>query len=356
MKIIHVVYGLTWGGIETMLLNIANEQVKSNDVSIIVFNDLIEQSLIDKFNKKIKLYLIKRKVSSLNPFYPIKLIYLLFKLTPDIIHLHDSSILKFLPIPSIIIKKKLCATQHDVCLPLVAQTKYLHKCNKLFAISNVVKEDILRVEKLDSEVILNGIKPELIKKRESLINNGKIFKIVQLGRLMHQKKGQHILIEALKILEERGIHTVQLFFIGEGESEEYLKNCVTQYHLEDKVFFLGSKTQDFIFQNLHLYDLLVQPSIYEGFGLTVAEGMAAKIPVLVSENQGPLEITGYGQFGYYFENGNPQSCAGMILKIMNDPNRIPMVEKAYKRVCELYNVENTANNYLKKYNEMLSDK
>jgi glycosyltransferase involved in cell wall biosynthesis len=350
MKIIHILYGMTLGGIETMLLNIANEQVKNHRVDIIVINNLVEKSLLEQLDKRVQVHCLKRKVSSKNPFFILKLNLLLYKLKPDIIHLHYSSILNF--IFSKNFKKRSCVTHHDICTPI--NSTYLHKSEHLFSISNTVKEDLFRVKKIHSEVVLNGIKPDLIKKRESLVNDTGIFKIVQLSRLAHHKKGQHILIEAIKILKDKGIKTIQVFFIGEGESEEYLKELIHRYQLEEQVFFLGLKTQDFIFTHLCQYDLLVQASLFEGFGLTVAEGMAAKIPVLVSDNQGPMEIIDNGKFGYYFENGNPQSCADQIRKIMRDPSKKFLVEKAYKRVYELYNVEITANTYLKKYEEIIN--
>jgi glycosyltransferase involved in cell wall biosynthesis len=352
MKIIHILYGMGLGGIETMLINIANEQAKNNNVGIIVINNIIEPSLIKKLDSKVNLYLLKRKVASLNPVFIIKLNYLLYKFHPDIIHLHQNSIWRFLFYRNS--PCKTCVTQHDVCTP--ENSGYLHKCKYLFSVSNTVKEDIFREKKRPSKVVFNGIRPELIKGKELLSSESPTFKIVQSGRLFHQKKGQHILIEAIKIVKERGIDTIRLFFIGEGESEKYLKEMVKNFHLDDIVSFLGTRTQDFIFQNLCQYDLLVQPSIYEGFGLTVTEGMAAKIPVLVSKNQGPMEIIDNGKYGYYFENGSPESCAGMILKIMNDPDKTSMVEKAYQRVLELYDVSHTARNYLQEYKKIVSEK
>ena len=54
--------------------------------------------------------------------------------------------------------------------------------------------------------------------------------------------------------------------------------------------FLVKQTQDYVAAHLTDYDLFVQPSRWEGFGLTVAEAMAAGVPVLVSEGQGPAEV------------------------------------------------------------------
>lgn len=50
------------------------------------------------------------------------------------------------------------------------------------------------------------------------------------------------------------------------------------------------KNQEWIYHNLCNFDLFIQPSRFEGFGLTVAEAIAAKVTVLVSNIQGPMEI------------------------------------------------------------------
>ncbi|WP_147332253.1 glycosyltransferase [Bacteroides sp. OM05-12] len=45
MKIAHLIFGLGLGGIETMLVNIANEQIKYASVTIIIINDCINKEL-----------------------------------------------------------------------------------------------------------------------------------------------------------------------------------------------------------------------------------------------------------------------------------------------------------------------
>ncbi|MDA8155868.1 MAG: glycosyltransferase [Actinomycetota bacterium] len=47
--------------------------------------------------------------------------------------------------------------------------------------------------------------------------------------------------------------------------------------------FLGPMNRARIYENLCNYDLLVHPSRYEGFGLTVLEGIAAGLPALASK-------------------------------------------------------------------------
>ena len=275
-------------------------------------------------NEKIKFYCLERRKGSKNPLHYIKLNLLLKRINADVIHLHYSSIARFIFLSSL--ERKLCVTHHDVCNG-----------------GNFVN--------LYSEVVLNGV--DVSKIRYSTARQVDIFRIVQVSRLMHEKKGQHILIKAFHQLIDRGHTQLHLDFIGEGESREYLENLVNELGLSTYVSFLEAKNQSYIYTHLCEYDLYVQPSIYEGFGLTVAEAMAAKIPVLVSENQGPLEIIDYGKYGYSFKNMDVNDCADKIETFLKGHNNISMIESAYKRVTELYNVRITAKTYLEKYKEFI---
>lgn len=346
MKIIHITYGFGLGGIETMLHNIANEQVALRQkIFIIVINDIINNELKNSLDPRVKFICLKRKVSSKSILPFIKLNYLLFKINPDIIHLHYSYIARFIFIPSLL--HKTCVTQHDVCNK--QNSKYLYKCQKIYAISNIVKFDLKKWTGLDSEVVLNGIDVDKIKHQQYLKTETKLFNIVQVSRLMHEKKGQHILIKAVSNLIKQGYNQIRLDFIGDGDSHKYLETLVKELDISMYVRFLGNKDQSYIYEHLCDYNLFVQPSIYEGFGLTVTEAMAAKVPVLVSENQGPLEIIDYGKYGYSFKNKDVDDCATKIKMFLNDQNDKDMLEKAYKRVQELYNVKITAKTYLIKY-------
>lgn len=344
MKIVHITYGFGLGGIETMLHNIANEQVKlGHEIHIIVINDIVNDELKSTLASEIHFHCLKRKVGSKNPFFIFSLNTLLFNIHPDVIHLHYSSIARYIFLGHL--KKKLCVTQHDVCNK--QNSEYLYLSKKIFAISNVVKKDILKWTGLDSDVVLNGIEPGLIK--TSCVKQHSKFRIVQVSRLMHEKKGQHILIEAVAHLVGKGYTNICLDFVGDGDSLNYLKQLASTLKIEMYVNFLGAKDQSYIFEHLCEYDLYVQPSIYEGFGLTVAEGMAARIPVLVSENQGPLEIIDNGKYGYSFKNQDSDDCASKIEMFLNHQNVADMVNQAYKRVLSLYNVKNTAKKYLEFY-------
>ena len=96
MKIVHVTWMFTFGGIETMLVNICNEQIKlGHDVHLIVMEDsTVESTLYDSLDKRIKLHYGHRK-NGANLLLPmLRLNYLLYELHPNVIHIHSSSMYK----------------------------------------------------------------------------------------------------------------------------------------------------------------------------------------------------------------------------------------------------------------------
>lgn len=180
-------------------------------------------------------YCLERRKGSKNPLHYIKLNLLLKRINADVIHLHYSSIARFIFLSSL--ERKLCVTHHDVCNG--GNFVNLYRCKRVYAISNIVKEDIFKWTGLNSEVVLNGV--DVSKIRYSTARQVDIFRIVQVSRLMHEKKGQHILIKAFHQLIDRGHTQLHLDFIGEGESREYLENLVNELGTVHICQFLGSK-------------------------------------------------------------------------------------------------------------------
>ena len=199
----------------------------------------------------------------------------------------------------------------------------------------------------------SGINVRNIRRRELSAAPKTKFRMVQIGRLEHDFKGQDILIEALAILVGRGVRNVSVDFIGEGPSGQYLKDMAERLGVSDRISFLGNRPQSYVFGHLCDYDLLVQPSRKEGFGLTVAEAMVAGVPVLVSDSQGPAEVVGFGSRGDMFETGNAAACADAIGRIMRDGPDAGRVEQAREYIVDNYSVSRTARRYLELYAELL---
>lgn len=351
MKIAHIIFGLTMGGIETMIVNITRWQANyGNDVSLIVVNDMIDPSLEKAVDPRVRLYKIGRRPGSRNPWPLIKLNLLIRRLSPDVIHLHRSNLMDYIWTPGL--DDRICFTLHDMYSPSIA--KGLDKRHPVFSISEAVRADLEKHTGIEAVTVCNGIVPEEVAVRTSTEAH-KPFRIVQVGRLEHDKKGQDVLIRALAALDSEGLD-LRLSFIGDGSSRGFLEDLARELGVSEKVEFLGNCPQSYVLQHLRDYDLYVHPSRFEGFGLTVAEAMAARVPVLVSDNDGPMEVIAGGQYGFYFPIDDVAECARMIKEIMrNYPDR-EWLNKARERVERCFNVSETARRYVDLYRDRLGVK
>ena len=119
---------------------------------------------------------------------------------------------------------------------------------------------------------------------------------------------------------------------------------------------MGAQSQDYIEKHLHEYDLFVQPSRREGFGLTVAEAMAAGVPVLVSSDQGPAEVIENGKYGWVFSNDDAKDLAEKIAFLSSHKEEtLYKAMSAQEYVDKEYNVRTTALRYLKAYQDIIRD-
>lgn len=346
MKIIHINFSLTVGGIETMLVDIANEQAKTNDVTVYIINNVYSNALLGQFNSNVRVRLFDRKPGSWGVRALAKLLHANFeclRLHPDVIHCHEHNVARVITaFPS-----RRVLTVHDTGYPVANMTRY----KRVFAISNAVRHDVISRSNVDPLVIQNGINFQSVKIQRDWEWEGRI---LQVSRLEHEKKGQDILLEAISLLKREYGDNITVDFVGAGSSLDFLKALSVQLGISEHVRFLGEKGRDFIYDNMCNYDLVVQPSRYEGFGLTVIEAMAAKVPVLTSNIEGPYELIQGGEYGYSFAANSSRSLADTIHSISRRAKSkiAEKCERAYEYARLNYSVEETASKYIQAYKSL----
>ncbi|MCD8386091.1 MAG: glycosyltransferase family 4 protein [Bacteroidales bacterium] len=366
MRVAHVVWHLNYGGIETMLVNIVNQQIKLGaEAYIVVLNNQYAPTLIEKFDPRAKIIIGERSQNSKNPNLIAWFNHKISDISPDVIHFHSSKALGLL---SRKMRHKAVVTLHDVprgltrnkYLPKFISDRFLlfnlwginngsvgnvDKYRKIFAISKTVKNQLQDKYGISSTLVYNGIISERFKRRE-FVAPKETFRVVQVGRLDYAKKGQDILLRALTKLPQN----IVADFMGEGPDLEALKKMTEELGLQSRVNWLGNQTQEYIYEHLCDYDLFVQPSRYEGFGLTVAEAMAAQVPTIVSSGEGPEEVTQGERFGWVFNSDDVDSLVEKVQWVYNHyQEALDKAAKGRQHILSNFDVKVTAKNYLDAY-------
>ena len=104
-------------------------------------------------------------------------------------------------------------------------------------------------------------------------------KIIQVGRL-NEVKNHTFSLEIARKLKEQGVNFT-FFIVGQGPLEISLKEKVKEYALTDNVFFLG--VRDDVPQLMAGADIMLMPSLHEGFPVVLVESQAIGLVSVISD-------------------------------------------------------------------------
>ena len=136
----------------------------------------------------------------------------------------------------------------------------LNGFSNVMAISDFVKNSLNVRDVNHVCVAYNSIDIDSIQKKAPY-QVSDVCVIVQVGRLFHNIKGQHLLIVAVKILVDNG-KNVRLEFIGDGDSKLYHQNMVKKRGLEDVVSFFCTRDRAYIYLFIHICVVTICSAIH----------------------------------------------------------------------------------------------
>ena len=147
--------------------------------------------------------------------------------------------------------------------------------------------------------------------------------VLFVGRVVPYK-GVHVLIQAIKILNER---SVPVWCRVVGSAHALAQNAkatpyVTSLHstAPPNVSFAGFRSGTQIAEEYRASDILCCPSIFpEPFGLVNIEAMACGLPVVASRTGGIPEIAAGGGI-LLFETGDAEDLANKLQRLLSDRN------------------------------------
>ncbi len=188
-------------------------------------------------------------------------------------------------------------------------------------------------------------------------------KVIICVARMDRFKGQSVLLEAAAKLGT----DYRLVFIGNGsfskdvlkvkDKESYgneLKEKAKSDVYSGRVIFTGAVDRDLLMAAYNECDLVVLPSVHEGFGLAITEGMAYGKPVIGAAVGGIPSQIWPGVNGYLVRPNDPESLADAILHILRNDDLAEEMGKNSKAIYEKYfSSKRGAQDHLQLYNRIL---
>lgn len=176
---------------------------------------------------------------------------------------------------------------HDEDLSWLFKIKSYLKCyDELFGVSKAVVDELTRrcpeysskIKLLYNPIDIQEIINKASYQAEDIFSKSKI-NILTVCRI-HEQKGIDLIIKTSKILCENSIDFIW-HIIGDGADREKYIKIAKELNLEDKVLFWGRKDNPYPY--IANCDIYVQPSLHEGFGLTVLEARILEKLIVVTD-------------------------------------------------------------------------
>jgi len=246
-------------------------------------------------------------------------------------------------------------TMHD-CYPFVypagngkirkMMVNAASRSTKIITVSEFSRQELIRWLKVREEKVIVVYQGAW---KTSSINDQKlpitpVEKIILFVGAMEERKNPLTLIEAFGILKKKYSIPHKLYMVGDTPPlvKEYLgfihiakenrkiKQTIQKLNLEDSII-IGPQDDRGLDALYRRADILVFPSLYEGFGLPLLEAFSYDIPVAASFYPPVPEVA--GEAAIYFDPLNPEKMADAIIKILDNQSlRSSLIEKGRERL------------------------
>ncbi len=149
-------------------------------------------------------------------------------------------------------------------------------------------------------------------------------RIVCVGRL-RELKGHEYAIRALRLLNDEGVPATLTVIGGdpppalaEPSQRARLTGLVEQLGLTEKVQLTGALPHAKVISRLQAADVLLHPSVSEGWGVAVTEAMACGLPVVVAGYPAAREMVADGETGLLVAPRAPHAAAAALRVLHHD--------------------------------------
>jgi glycosyltransferase involved in cell wall biosynthesis len=255
------------------------------------------------------------------------------KKTKTLLTVHDLSFVRVPDAASPSLKSYL-----DVVVP-----RSVSKAQHIIADSQATKDDLIALYAVPEEkitVLLSGVDirytPQksvfsilTIRNKYKLRNSPYIFTV---GTIQPRKNYSRV-IRALKLLRDAGYDLDLVIAGGKGWLEDEMYKTLDETKLHEHVHLIGfAADEDLPILYSHA-EAVVFPSLYEGFGFPVLEGMACGTPVITSNVSSLPEVA--GEAAIMVDPYSIEAIADAVRRVLDDSAlRESMIERGFAQAAK----------------------
>lgn len=247
---------------------------------------------------------------------------------------------------------------------LIEEVPYRRRCcPRIIAISQMVKDDIIRHYRIPSErviLIYNGVDLERFHPENRRRYREEIRKSLGIaGELVilfvsnnHRMKGLDCLIKALARIRQNGeSRSFTLLVLGRGSMTRYLK-ASRQLGFDGEIISVQGNPHPERYYGAA--DFLVHPTFYDACSLAVFEALASGLPVITTKANGAGGIITEGKEGFVVDDPRDISTVADRIHYFFDDRAREVSSRAARELAERYPMERNFQEMLKVFQEVAS--
>jgi len=230
--------------------------------------------------------------------------------------------------------------------------------NKIIAVSNATKENLTakagikenKIQVLYNFVDLNKYNKKnitwSIEEERKKLGIGKDELVIGFVGRLAKVKGCEYLIRSLPYL----YFPYKVIIAGNGSEKNNLNELAKSLKVDNRIIFLGYR-EDVVYI-YHLLDVLVVPSIFESFGLSIVEAQCMFIPVIATDAIALNELIKNKENGLLFELKNPIDLSEKIKLLYRDKELRSKLVKSGLESVKKFDLEDYIYNINKLYEDI----
>jgi len=366
-RIVYVTTGLSYGGAETQIKNLAL-YLKQRKWSLSVVSMLPPQAYVDELESAgICVYNLRMRRKVPDPRAVLRLAAIVRRERPLVVHSHMVHANLLARITRLSVKMPvLVCTAHSIIEGGRAREIAYRLTDPLTDLTTQVSEAgrlrYIQVGAVPSNKILyipNGIDTARFQPnpnarqvvRDALGCPKEAFVWLTVGRLEPVKNHLNLLSA---FQEVAAVHPhARLLIAGQGLLQAAIEQRIAELGLAAQVRLLGVRRD--IPELLNAADAFVLPSLWEGMPLTLLEASATALPIVATDVGGNAEVVLEGKTGYLVPPKDVGALAYAMLRIMNLPedDRVSMGQAGRKHIVQNFDLERVVDRWEALYGELL---
>ena len=201
-----------------------------------------------------------------------------------------------------------------------------------------------------SEVMTNAVDTDRFRPGNGGAIEGR--RRIIVPRRLFPKNGVEFFVRSLPLIARQ--IEVEAKVVGDGPERDRLTRLAVELGVQDRIEFLGARSNDEMPELLRGAELAVVPSLMEATSIAALEAMSSGVPVAASNVGGLPEIIDE-RVGSLFAPADPGAIADSVVSLLQRADLAELGREARRRVVMNWSLDRMVDRHIDIYNQLLDE-